>query len=379
MLSPMVLGGLSAALVIAGVIVVVRDYRKPKRLLQPHRAQQLANRPAAGHIIDPPTEALDTEVTIVHRPAETESDRSNVTAAPKIRPGKATHFDQLRSSVSTISNETAADADAGEPEGQRWPSVESRWLTLEPALDMAVAQLNAALSDVDLQIGKPGEPGWSFKNRGFGSYRRIAIAGRSVAWLRGEANQAGVVTFRIRAHTVEQALLNATSTLQTGDFGPLPLLDAVSSAIKPSAEYAAWLAPHRQAERDAVGDAWSEISTVAADALQIAQGALIEAGAELTETSAPVWDPASGHQRWPLGLRVAGRNVATLNIELIKRGLEVSSSASVAARTDLTRRRRLELKGLTPHMLAEALAACAWPAIEEALQHTQAETTAAVV
>jgi hypothetical protein len=388
MLTPLALGGLSALLVLAGVVMLWRERRSARNQWLPAprssakrvptnaetgRRVARAAPPAAGDT--DPTDMSPAEVTIVHRQQRPGIRAPESALAPgptAARASPASAFEQLQSAVSAISDEATSDAQGADVESQRWPSVESRWLTLEPQIEATITRLNDTLAPVALQIGPAGETGWSFKNGGFGTYRRIAIAGRSVAWLRGEANHRGEVVFKVRAHAPEQALLNASTLLPLANLTALGFLEALSKTVKPSAEYAAWLTPSRTTEPERTPDAWGEIAALTREAFAVARGALLEAGSDLTEVSDPAWDAASGHQRWPLVVQVSGNVVAAVHLSLIKRTLDISTTVADPTRTDLNRRRRLDLSGLTPHVLAEAIASCAWPAVADTLEKTDA-------
>ena len=43
-----------------------------------------------------------------------------------------------------------------------------------------VDKVNAVLAPVRLSISASGEPSWSYKNRGYGAYRRVLLQGESV-------------------------------------------------------------------------------------------------------------------------------------------------------------------------------------------------------
>lgn len=370
MLTPLTLGLASAVLIAVGLGLVLRDVWRPgpkARETPENRSQrpkQSKRAPTSGSAeVDP-----NVSVTIVQRttPPTGRSLRPNASdeRAPKVIPGDSPAFDQLRQVIATI----GADADATSlgAEGQRWPSVEKRWPSLGVEIDTATNELNMLLSAVDMQLGPAGETGWSFKNRGYGTFRRIIIGGRSIAWLRCELTHGGQVTFKTRAHAVEQALLNTGASIPIDSAKPRTILDGLSKVLRPAAEYAAWIKPKQNAEAQAGADAWNEVAAVATQALGIASSALREAGAELSEKAPPAWDAAVGRQRWPLAVRVGGNLIGRVDVDLVRRSLEVA--VDNPDRGDLARRRRVDTLGLTPHALAEAIAACAWPTVAEFLQ-----------
>ncbi len=379
-LSPMVLVSLSLALVVGGLIVVLRDYWRPKQVLRTSRKVSRLASSTAAPTASPSEVGDNAEVTIVKRTGPKSRTDAAVAAKSVATPISVVGtqasgspnpaFDQLRTNLASISSGTASDAAAGAVEGQRWPSVESRWRALQPDIDAVVVQLNETLAGVALHIGPSGEASWSFKNLGFGAYRRITIAGRSVAWLRGEVSQLGQLSFKARAHTLEQALLNTGASVPLAQFTAAAVLDALAKAVKPAAEYAAWLAPKRQAELDASDTALMEIARLAEHGIRIAKGALIEAGADLIEKSPAARDQSSGRIRWPLVVNVGGNAVAEIHLELMHQSLDVTATATDAGRPELNRHRRLDVTGLSPHGLAEAMASCAWPAVADNLQRS---------
>lgn len=378
-LGPFLLALASAALIIAGVIVTWRDVRAKRSSASMAEPYAPPTRTTAMRTAMPPAttivEARDTrdtgssqrftetnaDVTIVRREAKPEGLRAAGAA-----PGSA--FAALQSAVTAITSEAAADvADIG-VEGQRWPTVENRWPIIDNEIEQAVVRLNAALAPVALQIGPAGEAGWSFKNRGYGSYRRIAIGGRSVAWLRCETNPEQTISMKVRAHAVEQALLNATTSLSATGADAVQMLEALSVCMRPAAEYAAWAVPKQPADAETGRDAWSDLGVLTTEAFTIASGALREADAALSEVSRPAWDPATGHTRWALAVAVGGTRAADIAVDLVKRQFEIVSQPARGLPTDLGRKRRLDLADLTAHALAEAIASSAWPAVASALE-----------
>lgn len=380
MMTPLTLGLVSAALIAIGLGLVLRDYWRPSKTdpALPAAPKEPTQRPAARGPAAGPTaaqgQAADKEsnsnVTIVQR-TKPPTKRSlqplpEPARASAIPAGDSPAFDQLRSVIEAISSEAHADTTAPHTEGQRWPAVETRWPTVGAEIDTAAADLNTLLVAVDMQLGPAGETGWSFKNRGYGSFRRVLLGGRSVAWLRCELTHSGQITFKTRAHTVEQALLNASAAMPADGARARTILDGLSKAVRPSAEFAAWIKPKQTAEAQAGSDAWSEVASVATQALAIAGTALREAGADVAEQAPPSWDATTGRQRWPLSIRVGGNLIGRVDVDLVRRALDVS--VDNPDRSDLARRRRVDTLGLTPHALAEAIASCAWPTVADVLQ-----------
>ena len=374
MVTPLTLGLISAVLIALGVGLVLRDYWRPGSKA-PVAPKEPTHRPTVAAVETPArTQSAEKDpnlsVTIVQRTKPVTGRSIQPVArpmlAPTVTPGESPAFDQLRQVIETISAEADSDTAAPGTEGQRWPSVEKRWPSLGAEIDAAAGELNTLLAAVDMQLGAAGEAGWSFKNRGYGAFRRVILGGRSVAWLRCELTHAGQLTFRTRAHSVEQALLNAGAAVPADGVKVRTILDGLSKALRPSAEYAAWIKPKQNAEARAGSDAWSEVAAVATQALGIASMALREAGAELSEHAPASWDVTAGRQRWPLAVRVGGNLIGRVDVDLVRRALDVS--VDNPDRGDLARRRRVDTLGLTPHALAEAIAACAWPTVADVLQ-----------
>ncbi len=335
------------------------------------------DRPTTARIKPGPVQDIDAAaaVTIVHKtappPPRTLRPNSDTTSrVTAIIPGESPAFDQLQSAIANISAE--ASTDEFSTEGQRWPNVEKRWLTIAHELDAAVIQLNHVLAAVDLEIGPAGESGWSFKNRGYGAFRRLLLNGRSISWLRIELTNTGQLSLKARSHAVEQALLNASAQVKADGGSLRGLLDGLSKTIRPAAEYAAWTKPRLQAEAEANQDGWSEVAAVATQALSIAAAAFREASADIVETVAPSFDVQFGRYRWPLAMKVGGNIIGRVHVDLVRRTLEVS--VDEPDRLDLARRQAIDTLGITPHALAEVIANCAWPTVAEALQPTDANT-----
>lgn len=416
-LTPIVLGIVSAVLIAIGFGLVWRDMRRGRPVAAkapPERGEAAATptrapppppqQPApvttartarpkpyvgddptarmtlnTGHGMPPPGLEDAVAVTIVHRtapppPQAAAFDRASGLRADASAGSDSPAFDQLRSAIATISSEAVADDTGGGAEGQRWPNVEKRWLSISTDLDDAVTEVNKVLAPVGLLIGPVGESGWSFKNRGYGNFRRVLLNGRSIAWLRTELTNTGQLFFKTRAHAVEQALLNATAQVKADGATARVLLDGFSKAIRPSAEYAAWTKPRQQAEAEAGQDGWSEIAPLAKEALGVAATAFREAGADIVELSQPAWDATSARHRWQLAMLVGGRQIGLVNVDLVRRALEVT--VDERDRQDLARRQAIDTQGLTAYALAEVIANCAWPTVAQALQ-TSASAAAA--
>ncbi len=260
----------------------------------------------------------------------------------------------------------ASELDDSGPEFARVPSVEAGWHVIAATVDAAVNRINAVLVPVHLGIGAAGEPGWSYKNRGFGVYRRIRLNEPSIAWMRIELTGDRKLSLKLRAHRQEQALMNDAVHVPADALTDIAVIDAVALCIKPAAQYAAWIAPRADADRDASAALWAEIDGAAQAALQMTNGALRQAGATLVPLARPAFEPATHRFRWPLSVNVDGTTVALMVLERQSEALEISVGVADVARLDLGRRHRLSVDGITPHALAEHMASSAWPSIADA-------------
>jgi hypothetical protein len=109
--------------------------------------------------------------------------------------------------------------------------------------------------------------------------------------------------------------------------------------------------------------AWKAINPVIAAALQAANGALAQAGARFIPLGAPTWLADLRRHRLGIAVEVSNMEVARMHIERIAEEIEVAVGVPDARLSDLARRQRIPVKGLTTHALAELIAACTWPAI----------------
>ena len=262
----------------------------------------------------------------------------------------------------------ASELDDNGPEFARVPSVEAGWHGMAAAVDAAIGRINSVLGPVHLNIGAAGEAGWSYKNRGFGVYRRIRLHDPSIAWMRIELTGDRKLSLKLRAHRQDQALMNEAVQVPIDALSDIGVIDAVALCIKPAAQYAAWIVPQAEADREASAALWAEVDGAAQAALQMTNGALSQAGAALVALAAPAYEPATHRYRWPLSVNVDGTTVALMVLERQTEALEISVGVADVARLDLGRRRRLAVGDLTPHALAEQMASSAWPSIADARQ-----------
>jgi hypothetical protein len=346
----------SGILIAVGAGLIWRDASRRRRL-------------AAGRLVRqdqlvPSTTAADeplADVKIEAAPAA----KPGVFAAlaqRKVRPSEG--LAELDRTITKITDEIADDAD--EPDMPRDPALPKTWSNVQSNLALAVDRTNPSLDRVGVQIAAAGEPGWSFRNRGYGVYRRIYMSGESLAWLRIDVGHNSRVTCRVRTHKTELAMLNHTAEAGVTRLSETAATDLVVEALKPLAEYAAWIVPRQRMEQQQGKDSWEEISSLVDDALLAARGALAPAGATLTAAGPGAWDAEIGRYRLVAHVATGLRGIARMHVERIGDEIEIAVGVPDARLLDLGRRRRLAIAGLTTLTLAEAMAICAWPSIAEA-------------
>jgi hypothetical protein len=246
-------------------------------------------------------------------------------------------------------------------EQRRDPLIEQQWVAASTALEAGIKQVNVVLAPLGAAIAGSGNTRWSFKNRGFGAYRRILINGESIAWLRLEIAHDGKMHAVVRAHKDEHAAINGTSSIAIDQLTPARAGDLLSQCLKPLAAHLANTGG--TAEQRASEKAWREVDSVIAAALLASNGALAQAGAKIAPLGPAAWEPESQRHRLALGIDVAGNDVARMHIERLDHEIEIAVGVRDARMVELGRRRRIPVKGLTIHALAELIAGCAWPAI----------------
>jgi hypothetical protein len=256
-----------------------------------------------------------------------------------------------------------SEVDDTGPEFERAPAVESGWHALSAQFDTVAARVNQVIGQVNLLIGPAGEATWSYRNRGFGHYRRLRLNDPSIAWLRIELTGDRHVAFRLRAHRLEQALINATVEVPIDALNDVALTDALARCVKPAAQYAAWVTPKAEADRDHSAALWAEIAESTHSALQITNKAFRQVGAMLVPLAVPAYEPTVHRHRWPLSINVDGISTGLMLIERQPDLLEITTRAIDQPQTGLAGRRHVQVLGLTAHFLAENMAAAAWPAI----------------
>jgi hypothetical protein len=242
--------------------------------------------------------------------------------------------------------------------------LEQEWSSLQPVLAAGVDKINAVLQPVRLSVSPTGEPSWSYKNRGYGAYRRVLLEGSSLAWLRLELSPDGRLHASVKAHKDDRAEINATADVPAKGLNAAHASDLLAQCLKQAAGHAARRQPGHDTEEEGDGQAWSSVDGVVAAALEATNGALAPAGARLIPLAPAAWEAELRGYRMTLSVEVNGDDVARMHIERHPLEMEVAVGVREPQLVDLARRHRLPIEGMTIHTLAELIANCAWPAIE---------------
>src|SRR5689334_17568653 len=251
---------LSGILIGAGFALVWRDIRSNRRQAF-----------LSDHDTASPAEA-DVEITIAP-PVKAATAKSIASAIGASLFGR-------KPSEGTAPEQTAVPEEAQE-------AVIAQWLALQSPLEAGVDKINGLLQQAQISIASPGDSTWSYKNHGYGAYRRILIGDESVAWLRLELAADGVLHARVKAHKDERAEINAASHTRGNGLEATRAGDLLAECLKPLAAYVAKTqGPVVPATAAASGKAWEEIDAVVAAALAATNGALAQAGARLVAVDA---------------------------------------------------------------------------------------------
>ncbi len=274
-------------------------------------------------------------------------------------------FGRSAKALRTLGVPDTAVSGAGAPpsEGTRpdQPSLAEQWALLAPMVETAAASLNAFLARDGLALGESHAADWSYRQRGYGAYRRLLLAGNSVAWLRLELTAEGRLQASVRAHGAEHTAINASAERTAAGLSPQQLTTLLLECLRPATALGA-----KQRLDAARAPAWQpgEDNIMMDSALKATNGALAVAGARIVPEAAEI-DAASPTGAPPSSLRVevGGEDVAYMHIAVVADAMEVAVVPREARLSELGRRRRLPLEGMTIHALAETIAGCAWPAI----------------
>ncbi len=217
------------------------------------------------------------------------------------------------------------------------------------------------LAAVRLFIGPVGEPSWSYKNKGYGAYRRLLMAGESMAWLRLELFLDGQLRASVKAHKEDRATVNAVADVPAAGLDADRASHLFSQCVQPAALYAAH--QMRDSDEEASEQAWEGVEALVAAALKATNGVLAQTGAQLIALAPAAWESELRRHRMALSVEVNGDDVARMHIERLPYEMEVAVGVREPQLADLGRRRRIPVDGMTIHALAELIASCAWPAI----------------
>jgi hypothetical protein len=240
-------------------------------------------------------------------------------------------------------------------------ALEQQWSALQPAIATGVERSNVLLAPVRLFIGPVGEPSWSYKNKGYGAYRRLLMAGESLAWLRLELFGDGQLRASVKAHREDKATINASADMAAADLDGNRAGELFSQCLQQAAAYAA--RKLRDADQEESEQAWGSVDALVTAALKATNGALAQTGAQINSLAPAAWESELRHHRMALSVEVNGDDVARMHIERLPHEMEVAVGVRDPQLAALARRRRIPVDGMTIHALAELIASCAWPAI----------------
>ncbi len=333
----------SGILIGAGITVFWRDIQRSRR-----KAFVVPRDAATG------TDA-EAEITIARADDETEQRK-----AARV---KGSALSASAPDAEAEADRTAEEAARRARERQRQAAIEERWATLQPALAAGIANVNAVLSPAQLAVGPPGEAAWSYKNEGFGHYRRLLLGDVSVAWLRVELCDDGRLHARVKAHKDNLQNINAAADAPVAGLSPVGVADLLSICLKPAAAIAAHGALMPDAQYAASERTWNEVDGIVSAALKATNGAFLQAGAWIVPRGPPVWEEDVRRHRLTLAVMVYEADVARMHIERVGHEMEVAVGVRDASLIELGRRRRMAIAGMSVHSLAELIASCAWPVV----------------
>jgi hypothetical protein len=367
---------ISGILIGAGISIIWRDMQKTRRgtfVTERHarprvepdveitiaRGVERGADVAIAHGVE-----ADVEITIPHR-AEAAPLPRVLPPPPASEPISLRTIEEVRAPrVARAHTPAAAMAVAGDVERPRQgarPTLEQQWSAMQPAIAAGVEKTNAALAAVRLFLGPLGEPSWSYKNKGYGAYRRVLMAGESVAWLRLELLADGQLRASVKAHKEDRATVNSVADMPAADLDAAGASALFSQCLQPAALYAAL--QMRDTDEEASEQAWEGVDALVAAALKATNGVLAQTGARLIALAPAAWESELRHHRMALSVEVNGDDVARMHIERLPYEMEVAVGVREPQLADLGRRRRIPVDGMTIHALAELIASCAWPAI----------------
>jgi hypothetical protein len=245
-------------------------------------------------------------------------------------------------------------------------AIEQQWTDLQPVIIAGVTQVNTVLSAAILTLGTQGKPSWSYKNRGYGAFRRLLLGEESLGWVRIELAPDGMLSVSLKAHKDTLAAINGTASAPALGITAAAIADLLSGCLKPAATSAAHVTSNSEV-RAAIPvpseASWTDVDELVEAAVRAANGALVQTGAKLQPIAPAAWDPQLRRHRMTLTVEVDSAEVARMQIERLPHELEVAVGVRDAQMIGLGRRRRIPIEGMTTHSLAELVAGCAWPVI----------------
>jgi hypothetical protein len=241
--------------------------------------------------------------------------------------------------------------------------LEKQWGDIQPMVVAGVRKVNAVLSLAGLSLSPPGEPCWSYKKEGYGTYQRLMLGNESLARLRLELTQDGKLHAYVKAQASHHADLNGSASTPSANLTAAGTGDLLSACLKPAAAYMAQIAWTGDEGKTADNRSTTPLLDTITAAIEATNGAFAPADARLRPLSAQGWDGRTSRHRVELVVEVAMAEVARMHIERLAHEIEVAVGVREERLINLGRRRRIALEGMTTHALAELIAGCAWPSI----------------
>lgn len=350
--------GVGIALILLGVAILWRDFRKDRL------RSTIANGPGHDAIYDHISMA-DVEIRSGGQSDAMHGQSGEASVAIGVRNSiKNTALSELRETISNA-HEQVKDEDRSRTD--RSSKTVADWSRLEPRVEETVQAINSVLYDVGIVIAPAGQNGWSFNNRGYGSFRRVLLGGESVAWLRMELTSDNRFICALRCHGDEKSALNADESVSAIALSDQRIASLISASMQPITKFAARSSSKNVSEQDIAKNLWLESQKLVGEALTSAAVALEESGSDLEVFEDARWDEAS--RRYRLGVRVMHNAELVANLYVDRPTAEhieclvvpVGSAAGLAVQ-----RERLAVAGLQMLELAEAFVNCVWPSIEHA-------------
>jgi|GEM_PF-2199793 len=356
---------ISGVLIGAGITIIWRDAQRKRRRSDFVSSRDLRSSSEAEAEITIAAAGAQAEITMAAAGAEAPPPapaQPAAAAAPRAPPPLPPRVPAQRG-PSALRLVQPPAVDGGRAQDGAGPTLEQRWLALQPAIAAGVDKVNAVMAPLRLAIGAAGEPSWSYKHRGYGVHRRLLLGGESLAWLRIELDAEGRLHASLKAHKEERAELNAAAEVPADGLNAARAGELLSRCLEPAARHAAQEHGGRAPDEEASEQAWKGVDAMVTDALKATNGALAQAGARLVALAPAAWDAQQRRHRLALSVEVDGEEVARMHIERLAHEIEVAVGVREAHLAGLGRRRRLPVQGMTIHALAETIAGCAWPAI----------------